>query len=202
MFRIFCDFDGTITQRDTIVFLTERLGGGAHLRNEIFEQITRGQLSVFDAIARELATVTAGWKEAAALLRREVPLDPTFPDFVAWCRKEGHPVEVVSSGLEPVVRMFVGHLDIPFHAHPVDFREDGWVYRRDPERDKVAVLRRAPRDAPVVFIGDGTSDVSAIPWVNWLFAKDYLAEHCRRLGIPFCEFGSFLDVRQKLESCG
>ncbi len=198
MYRVFCDFDGTITQRDTIVFLTERLGGGTQFREEIFQAITSGRLSVFEAIARELATITASWDAAADLLRREVPVDPTFEPFVSWCRSEGHPVEVVSSGMEPVVRMFVGHLGIPVHAHPVEFHEEGWIYRRDPERDKVAVLQRAPRDATVVFVGDGTSDVPAVPWADRLFAKDYLADHCRRHSIPFTEFDNFDDVRDRI----
>ena len=67
MLQIFSDFDGTITNRDSIVFLTETFGAGPNLRNDIFEQIKSGELTVYEAIERELATVTVPWEEAELL---------------------------------------------------------------------------------------------------------------------------------------
>ena len=39
MLRVFCDFDGTITNLDSIVFLTERFGGGPDFRESILSKI-------------------------------------------------------------------------------------------------------------------------------------------------------------------
>lgn len=203
MFRIFCDFDGTITTRDSIVFLTDRLGGGTSYRAGVFERIKSGELSVFDAIAQELATVRASWEEAEALLREHIDIEPTFEAFVRWCRYQGHPVSVVSSGLKPVVSMFVGHLNLPIHAHPVECRPDGWRYRRDPSQEKTSILSAVPDDgSEIVYIGDGSSDVAVLPWVDRLFAKDYLAEYCRRHDFPFTPFSSFRDVADGLAESG
>lgn len=55
--QIFCDFDGTITNRDSIVFLTEEFGGGEAFRLEVLDDIKTGRMNIFEAIERELATV-------------------------------------------------------------------------------------------------------------------------------------------------
>lgn len=198
--QIFVDFDGTITSRDSIVYLTETWGGGPDFRRQILGRIEEGSLSVFEAIEQELATVRVGWEEAAEDLRKSISVDPEFGPFVEWCRGEGHPVVVLSSGIEQVVSLFIGHLGVPYFAHPVRITDDGWFYRRDPSSDKVAILKASRRREPVVYVGDGTSDVAVLPYVDVLFAKSYLERYCRRNSIPFFPFETFRDVRAGLEA--
>ena len=199
MFQIFSDFDGTITNRDTIVFLTEEFGGGPNVRQDIFEQIKSGELTVYEAVKRELATITVSWDEAAQALKQHIHVVPSFPMFVRWCRREGYLLSVLSSGIKPVVSLFIGELGVPFFAHRVEMTATGWHYRRDQSADKRSILRRIKGTRKVVYIGDGTSDIEAIPYVDLLFAKGYLAEHCQQEKIPYTPFQSFLDVQQSLE---
>ncbi len=199
MLQIFSDFDGTITSRDSIVFLTEEFGGGPNLRHDILGQIKSRELTVYEAIKRELATVTVSWEEAAQALKKHIHVDPSFPMFVRWCRREGYLLSVLSSGIKPVVSLFIGESGVPFFAHSVEMTATGWHYRRDESAEKKSILQRIKGTAKVVYIGDGTSDVEAIPYVDLLFAKGYLAEHCQQEGIPHNPFQSFLDVQQRLE---
>ena len=97
--RIFCDFDGTITNRDSIVFLTEEFGEGVEFRVQILEEIKSGRVEVFEAIERELATVKVDWESAVERLSESVFMDPTFPGFVDWCKENDIPLTVVSSGM-------------------------------------------------------------------------------------------------------
>jgi 2,3-diketo-5-methylthio-1-phosphopentane phosphatase len=199
--RIFCDFDGTITDRDTIAFLTESFGAGEEFRESILEEIVSERVSVFEAVKRELATVTATWEEAVVALREHVRIDPAFVDFADWCRAKEIPLIVVSSGMRPVVELYLADFALPLYAHPVDARPEGWLYRRDPSCDKKRLLERCAGRETLVYIGDGTSDVVAIPYADVLFAKTgrYLAGHCARHGIPFHPFRDFRDVRRELE---
>lgn len=200
MFQIFCDFDGTITTRDSIVFLTERFGEGVAFREQILEQIKSGEITVFEAIERELATVKISWEEAVEALSAEVAVDPTFPEFVQWCRRRGHSLSVVSSGLEPVVSLFVGQYGLPVYAHPVEITPDGWIYRKREEFEKPRLLAAARGSGtPIVYIGDGTSDFAVVAHVDILFATSYLAEYCRERGFPFEAFDSFDDVSARLD---
>lgn len=199
MIRIYCDFDGTITNRDTIVFLTERFGGGESFRQDIFKRIVSGKITVFDAIDAEIATVQISWEEAVAALKNDIQVDPNFPDFVEWTKQHGYYIAVVSSGMRPVIDLFLGNLGIPIFAHQVKVSEEGWQYRFDPPMKKTELLGRLPESDPVVYVGDGTSDVEVVPMVDLLFATSYLAEYCTRNKIPFVPFDTFADVRKHLE---
>ena len=196
--QVFSDFDGTITTRDTIVFLTEQHGRGAEFRDEMLQGIKTGKLTVFEVIRRELETVTLSWQEAQKSLIRHIEIDPSFPSFVDWTRSAGLPLSVVSSGLEPTVRLFVGEYGLKIHAHPVEFAPDGWRYRIRESSLKTVVLRQAKKKGKLVYIGDGTSDVDAIPFADVLFAKSYLEEYCRRNNVAYEPFQTFSDVQARL----
>lgn len=198
--QLFVDFDGTITSRDSIVFLTERFGAGAEFRLDVLDGITSGRMTVFEAIRREMQTVRASWEEAVAALQAEIRMDPHFPGFVDWCRRKELEVTVVSSGLRPVVDLFLNGLEVERYAHPVEITPDGWLYRHDPSLNKERLLGAAQSDGPIVYIGDGTSDVAAIPFTRRLYAKSYLAEYCRDRDLPFVPYETFADVRIDLQA--
>lgn len=198
MFQVFCDFDGTITSRDSIVFLTEYFGAGKKYRTEMLAAIKAGSLTVAEAIQQELATVKVTWEEAKSALQANIYVDPSFPGFVQWCKQQGYSLTVVSSGMKPVVDLFVGDLGIPRFAHSVTPSPQGWRYTREIQNDKEVILGAARRNGSLAYIGDGTSDVAAIPFADTLFAKSYLAEYCSRKEIQFFPYDSFDDVRQTL----
>ena len=201
MISVFCDFDGTITSHDSIVFLTERFGGGHAFRSGARSRIKSGEWSVFEAIEHELATVTISWEEAVQVLKANIKIDAFFGEFVAWCHKRSLRIQVVSSGMRPVVELFVGHLGLEIYAHPVTISPQGWHYQPDPAVMKVPVLEKARRHTErLIYVGDGTSDVCAIPYVDDLFAKRYLAEYCDANGVPYIPFDTFADVQQRLEA--
>ena len=199
MIRIFVDFDGTVTDRDSIVFLTERFGAGAEYRKSILRKFEKGELNVFQTIEKELASIHVSWKEAARALKENISVDPEFPDFVHWCCRHNYPISVVSSGIRQVLSLFIGHLDVPFHAHPVKITDSAWLYRKDERADKVNILRKARRNGEIVYIGDGISDVCAVRYTDILFAKSYLAKYCKQMSIPFLPFESFRQVQERLE---
>ncbi len=198
--RIYCDFDGTITSQDTIVYLTERFGGGPEMRHELLGQLRDGHLTLDEVIRRELRSVRVGWPEALAALDRDVKVDPTFGPFVAWCRSNGFPLVILSSGMEPVVRHFLPDPDLPVIAHGVRVEPDGWHYEPVPEHDKVRILETANSPGPLVYIGDGASDVCVIPKVDRLFAKHgrYLERYCRQRGLACIAFRDFEEIRREL----
>ncbi|MEJ2080885.1 MAG: HAD-IB family phosphatase [Acidobacteriota bacterium] len=140
MLRVFCDFDGTITNLDSIVFLTERFGGGPDFRESILSKIVSGEMTVFEAVEHELATISAEWEEALALLRTEVVVDPFFGEFVEWCRDREIPLAILSSGMRPVVEAFVGRFEVPIFAHSVEISSSGWRYRHEEQNDKWFLL--------------------------------------------------------------
>lgn len=204
MLKVFCDFDGTITNRDSIVLLTEHFGGGPRLRSNVLKLIQSGRITVFEAIQRELKTVRVDWETARSFLDAEIVVDPTFADFVKWCGQHRIPLQVVSSGLRPVVDHFLRDFNLTSFAHPVVIKPTGWEYLHDKQVRKERLLQACRQDSgpqtKIVYIGDGTSDVCVLPWIDLLFATGYLAQYCRERQIEFVFFESFEQVRQELSA--
>lgn len=57
-----------------------------------------------------LDSVDLPFDDCVELLRKNIKLDPGFKDFYAWCLKEGIPVIVLSSGMEPIIRALLTDL--------------------------------------------------------------------------------------------
>ena len=200
MAQILCDFDGTITNQDSIIFLTEQFGAGPEFRHGMRQAIKEGRLSVYKAVRQELATVRISWEEAVKALKSSIFVDPTFPDFVKWCQDNEYPLAVVSAGMEPVIDLFIGHLKLPVYAQSLEIAPQGWDYRKKESNDKEKIISGAKENGALVHIGDGTSDVVAIPYADLLFAKvgSYLADYCESHHARFISFENFNDVREAI----
>ena len=208
---VFVDFDGTITDRDTFDVLVKRFAGdAAWLESE--RGLDAGTRSLRDVLTRQAAYVRGDMDEIAALLRREVRVDPTFPAFAHACAAHTIPLRIVSSGIAPIVydrlrEIGLGDLDVV--ANDVDARPDGWVIRfRDAVgngTDKAAIVRGARAAGKhTVFIGDGRSDYDAAVAADVRFAKRGLAleRYLARNEIAFEPFDAFAEVTTRCEALG
>ncbi len=206
--HLFSDFDGTITDQDTLIFLASRLGGGMQMVDAIGRLIGERKLTLAEGIAAEMRSIRAPYEEAATLLRAEVRIDPGFPAFYAWCVERQAPLTILSAGFRQNIELF-----LPPDAYPHlvvlanELRPNekiGWqcVFRDKTEwgHDKAAALKSArKRGEYTVFVGDGLSDRAAAEAADEVFAKHSLAVHCRERGIACREYETFHDVLEELK---
>lgn len=206
--HIFCDFDGTITEKDTLVFLSTRLGAGPEFVREIGEDLRLGRMTLREAIDAEMRTVRLSFTEAAAILRREIPLDSGFRLLVEWSERERIPFTILSAGFHELIRLFVPEDVFPWVsvlANNIEpDTERGWQCHFQDDgpygHDKQTSLRAAQnRGEYVIFIGDGFSDRQAAEVADEVFAKHSLAEYCREQGIDFHEYHNLADVLTKIQ---
>ena len=54
--------------------------------------------------------------------------------------------------------------------------------------------KSTPGGKRVLVIGDGRSDMCVAASADFVFAKDSLAEHCERNGIPYARFDTFSEL--------
>jgi 2,3-diketo-5-methylthio-1-phosphopentane phosphatase len=200
---VFVDFDGTITDRDTFDVLVPIFAAPGHW-DATERGLDDGSLSIREVLSAQAALVRGDHAEIAALLRREVRLDPAFAAFARACTAADIPLTIVSSGIESIIRDRLdeaGIPDVPIVANAVDPNPAGWkmTFRDDVDNgtDKAAVIARAARHGlRTVFVGDGRSDFDAARAADVCFAKRglalerYLVQHA----IPFAPFTSFADV--------
>lgn len=205
--HIFTDFDGTITEQDTLVFLATRLGGGPEMVQAIGRLLRAHEITLREAIAAEMRSVRVPYAEAENLLRAEVQLDPHFKPFAHWCSAQQLPLTVLSAGFYQNINLFLSRDEFPqleILANELQPNEHtGWqcVFRdkSDDGHDKALALHAArQRGEYTVFIGDGFSDRRAAEAADEVFAKHSLAEYCRTRGIAHHEYKTFADVWQQL----
>lgn len=201
---IFCDFDGTITQRD--------------LGDEVFRQyiplaplqrrLLNRELHIADywqILCEALpASVTAETIRDFALTE---PADPYFQPFAAFCREQNIPLYVVSDGFDTYITPILereGASDIPRFTNKLLFG-DGTpqpVFPRASESCRCfsasckrnALLSVSATDSLIIFVGDGYSDFCAAEHADIVFAKGALASYCTKNRIPHHPFHTFFDV--------
>ena len=206
--HVFTDFDGTITEKDTLVFLAMELGGGVEMVETIGRLIKSDQLSLREGIAAEMRSIRAPWDEAEELLREHVTIDTHFKPFALWCRENSLPLTVLSAGFHQTIELFLTRDEFPeievlanhvkpdeTHGWQCEFRDDS-----DWGHDKALALRAArERGQYTIFIGDGLSDRAAAEAADEVFAKHSLATFCQEKSLAFHPFETFADVLKALQ---
>lgn len=214
MRRLFiaCDFDGTITARDTLHVIVETYGE-RRLWDDIEPRLRRGEITIEEAMQTEFASVRATADEVRQLVLREAPIRPGFAEFVRWAEERGHEVLVISSGFRSVIddvlgESDLGHLDV--RANEAAFTPTGttilWSERGEicptcDRRCKRHDLRRRMRpDDMLVYVGDGISDRCASLMADRVYARAGLAEYLDEQGAPHVVFQDFGDVLADLRA--
>jgi 2-hydroxy-3-keto-5-methylthiopentenyl-1-phosphate phosphatase len=205
---VIVDFDGTICLHDVGVDLVGRFGADAARKGplaEIDRAFEAGEIGLRDVLVAEAASLRGDEQDLIDFALTHCPLDPTFAPFAAWLAAEGLPLSVVSDGFGLHVRPLLaaaglahlpvitndwrrGSLDFPA-AHPICVG-CGTCKKQAVEQARV--------HGTVAFVGDGVSDRFGARYADVTFAKDGLAEHCRRESIPFLPYEDFDDIRESL----
>jgi 2-hydroxy-3-keto-5-methylthiopentenyl-1-phosphate phosphatase len=207
---IACDFDGTITCRDTLHVIVEEFGARG-VWDAIEPRLRRGEISVEQAMNEQFAEVRATLDEVLLAVQRESPVRAGFHEIVSWSRACGHRLIVLSSGFRTVIDAVLadaGIAGLPIHSHEARFSREGctlvWSERGRPcrlcsrpcKRHDLALHRGSE---PVVYVGDGISDRCVARTADLVFARDGLAQHFREGGLPYLPFDDFHDVRRLIE---
>jgi len=182
------DWDGTVTERDTLDLVLSRFGDV-----EIYEraeaELERGAMTLNDVISAEVATVTAPLDEVVAHVVAEACIRPGFAELARARR----PL-VVSSGfhelIEPVLEREGVLGEVELRANRVDARPDGWrvefrVERLCPVCGEACKRGDLPHDGEIVYAGDGHSDYCAALAADRVFATGSLARYLDGQGVRY-----------------
>jgi len=224
-FVVLSDWDGTITDKDSNDFMTDNLGFGPVKRKAENLKVLTGESTFRDTFRGMLQSVQVPFEECKQILRDNIKLDPGFKEFYRWCKENGVPVIIVSSGMEPIIRAVLTNLiseeeanEIDIIANDVEFTDPEKVGKtweivyRHPEsgfgHDKSKAIlpyRDLPHKPTLFFCGDGVSDMSAAAHADLLFVKltaegqSDLARYCRKEHIKNVEFYDFTKVLARVQ---
>ncbi len=206
---IACDFDGTITQRDTLHVVVEELGDTG-LWETFDVPLREGRMTVEQAMEAEFAAVRATPEQVREAVATLAPVRDGFGELVHWAEGKGHRVVVMSNGFRSLIEPVLAHAGLsrlPVIAHDATFAPDGTTIHWSDRGERCTICDRPCKRQPlreisngesVVFIGDGISDRCVSGVADVLFARDFLADHLTTTGTSFHPFDDFHDVLAEL----
>jgi 2-hydroxy-3-keto-5-methylthiopentenyl-1-phosphate phosphatase len=193
--RLVLDWDGTVTERDTLHMTIERFGDLEVFR-AMEEQIGR-TLTLNEVIRVEMATISARFDEVLTWLLEVVRVRPGLPELVA-----AYDPVIVSAGFRELIEPVLAREGVvaPLVANRLEPAPDGWrsIFLERPscpvcgEPCKRMALREI---GPFTFVGDGVSDRCASLAAERIYARDGLARWLEEQGVPFEPFDDLRDIR-------
>ncbi len=207
LMRIFCDFDGTITLRDTDSELFREVEELQALQ----QQYVRRQIPAQEYWTRITTLSRPFSDDEFATFFKTFAIDETFVAFAQFCSERAIPLYVVSDGMDFYIKgMFAARgIDLPIFANAATVI-DGKIAVTFPHTYEHCVgnsanckcshvMRLTPEGESIVYIGNGTSDTCPAQRSDIIFAKHRLARFCEEQNIPYHNFHTFTEIREQLE---
>ena len=210
-FKIFIDFDGTITKVDVGAAIFEKYGD---------------PVAVADVIDRYLNdNITA--KECWLILCDSVnnldlkefdkyiesfEIDPTFHDLIKYCDDNNIQHLVLSDGFDYYIdKIFKKeNLDnLNYYSNKLLIDDKNKLTPLFPYLDEESkssanckhnhIINHSGDEEFTVYIGDGVSDKETAQFCDFIFAKDDLLKFCEKERITYFPYKDFHDVIKKLD---
>ena len=205
--QVFCDFDGTISIKDTTDEILTRFAQPEW--EAIEDSWKKGEIGSAECMRRQIALICASKQELDSALD-SVPIDMSFIEFVHFCNAQGAPVTVISDGVDYFIHRILKryHLDhLPVIAnHLTITAEEKYVLSTPHSNPACGTAAGVCKCAKVgahsgtrVFVGDGRSDFCAVTKADFVFAKTALATHCEQQEIAYIPYQSFADIQQEMK---
>ena len=213
-FKIFLDFDGTITINDV---------GESIFRHFLDQQLAD---KIVDELLNDRISSRECWEklcEAAPSLEKKMlddfiicqEIEPTLHRFLEFCSEHKFDVYVLSDGFDYYIdqiltREKLNHLKV--FSNKLILDEKGRLipsfpfYNSDCKSSanckRNHIIENSGDQDYTVFIGDGNSDKDPIQYVDFIFAKKDLLKYCEVNRITYFPFKNFDDVIERLTDLG
>lgn len=210
VFKVFVDFDGTITKKD--------------VGEELFIEFGDREFSkrLIEDWNKDLVPPKAGWNAlcesvevADKNLMREflskIEVEESFKKFVSYCKENGFELKIVSDGFDFYIRTILEKenlAEVEFSSNVLNFVDNKLqpVFPNSAEDCKCSanckrnyVLKHSSDDDYTVYIGDGVSDRCPIQFCDFIFAKDSLLKFCEVNRITYFPYKDFDDVTKRID---
>ncbi|MFC1562466.1 MtnX-like HAD-IB family phosphatase [candidate division KSB1 bacterium] len=201
---VFCDFDGTITVKDVGAEFFNNLM--VEEKRDILDDWLSGKIDSKECLTKQCTYVRATKEEINSIIDKQ-EIDGTFLDFYKELKRNRIELIILSDGLDYYISRILkryGLDDIRFYSNRLILYDDCRVRPEfpyyDPECDKFAnckglrIRRLMQNDGVSVYIGDGYSDICALPHADVIFAKGDLFKYCSEQNIPSYYFNDFDEI--------
>lgn len=204
-----CDFDGTIITNNLSVLIRERFARADWRKTE--SDYVRGRLTVEQSNKQQYALIKESRNTLMEFARQNIKLRPGFLPFIEYCQATDIKFIIVSSGLDFYIEAVldtIGAADLDLRCAQTSFGKDGIaVTYLDPEGNTIEdgfknkhLTWLKKQGEPVIYIGDGLSDLDAASAADLVFAIDELHSLLNVISVPHYTFSNFNDIRHQIDT--
>jgi 2,3-diketo-5-methylthio-1-phosphopentane phosphatase len=209
MLKVFCDFDGTLTNKDTLAVLLDAYADSDWYSIE--ERALAGEIDERETLRAELALITAPDEDLERTLQTEICPAEGIDNLVSLVRENQWKMAVLSGGLIRFSKKLWeqwGYGDIPLFAND-HTRDSGGrievIAATTPRiKDHCNHCKRwhleeaIRRGSKVVYIGDGLTDFCPAEVAHRRYAKGTLLDHLRKQNLEVIQFDDLTEVVEDL----
>ncbi len=202
---VFCDFDGTITERDGFVSVCRTFAPEAVER--YLPGVMDGTVSLREGLTHILESIESARYPEMLTHCDDVPIRPGLEALIDWLAQRDIPFVVISGGLKGLVMRKLGSLaDKVAGVYAPDLETEGPFlkvnsqYPGDRELLAKVDVMGAYTFHESVAIGDGITDYNMAQAATRVFARRQLAGHMEAKGLPFYPWEDFHGIRTVLEN--
>jgi 2-hydroxy-3-keto-5-methylthiopentenyl-1-phosphate phosphatase len=209
---IFCDFDGTVTEKDNIIAIMHEYGPEGW--DEIKEAVLDRTISIREGVGKMFSLLPVHLREEIIEFAvKNARIRPGFQAFLDYASEEGIPVYIVSGGIdffiEPIIQQFGPIAGI--YCNSSDFSGKTinieWPNSCDDQCSndcgccKPSIMRKLEQSETFkIVIGDSVTDLEAAKQADLVLARDYLKDKCEEWQIRHISFETFYDCIEALKT--
>jgi 2-hydroxy-3-keto-5-methylthiopentenyl-1-phosphate phosphatase len=210
---IFCDFDGTITEKDNIVATIAHFNPPGW--QPIVDDIIGGHKSIRQGVGELFSLLPSSKKEEVISYSvGNAVIRAGFQELLQYAKEHEIHFLVTSGGID----FFIHRLLAPFPIDPedvfcntADFSGEhihiDWPHPCDdvcPNQGcgmcKTTIIRQYPAEQYIrILIGDSVTDFEGAKLADIVFARSHLITRCEEISVPYYPFETFHDVVRQLE---
>jgi 2-hydroxy-3-keto-5-methylthiopentenyl-1-phosphate phosphatase len=202
---VFCDFDGTITTRDTFISMVEKFAPQA--ATEILPAVLRREITLKVSVEKMLGSIPAQDYSAMIEFMATQPIRSGLKEFIEFLNSASIPFVVISGGLTEMIQAVLRHHHLidgvtAIYAGEVDTSSDFLQPYCDISSDtefvaKAIAMEQHPA-AEKVAIGDSVTDINMSLAADLVFARDLLPHYLMEENKPFILWDDFFTIRDYL----
>ena len=212
---VFCDFDGTITKKDTVDHFLSVFADNKWLESEKLWK--NGEIGSKECLIRQFACINYISENQLDNFTENIEIDDYFVNFIEILNifenlnQKKTAIYIVSDGfdffinstlkkygIKNFVKVFSNKLNFNKGKLTPDFPFYNSNCKKKSGLCKCEIIKKLKKERRVLYIGDGASDICASGLADILFAKDSLAEYCDENNINHIKFRTFKDICEYL----
>ncbi len=210
VFKIFVDFDGTISKEDVGEAIFRHFGDKGKV-DSIISLLLNDEITARECWLMLCRSVDSIDEETLNQFVDKIEVDHTFKNLENYCAKNKIEMYVLSDGFDFYINRIFGrekltHLQVYSNKLLIKDRN---LIPEFPYLDNSCsssanckrnhIINHSSDDDFTVFIGDGNSDKYTSQFCDFIFAKNDLLRYCERERITYFPFSNFDDVVLKID---